>query len=66
MSRSATLIKSRFRLLTLRAGLALEMKGMKPTTSRSCFTIIKEEFGLKGNKQGVYDQFSAMLDRAGS
>jgi hypothetical protein len=49
-----------FRKLALRSALGLEMKGFK-RHGPSCFSIIKAEFGLKGNKQKVYDQFTALL-----
>jgi hypothetical protein len=54
-----------FRYLTLRKGLQLELKGMKMSRGRSCYTIIKKEFGLKGNKQNVLNQFTEMLTKAG-
>jgi len=45
----------RYRLKVLLKGLKLEILGMKKRGS-SCYSIIKKEFGLKGNKQKVYDQ----------
>jgi hypothetical protein len=30
-------------------------------SSRSVYSLIKEEFGLKGNRQKVYDTFSVMI-----
>ena len=53
------------RLLTMRAGLQLELKGLRMTRGRSCYALIKEETGLKGSKQKVYDQFEVMLKEAG-
>ena len=44
-----------YRLLTLRSALGLEIKGLK-RHGRSAYSIIKEEFNFKGNKQKVYDQ----------
>ena len=44
-----------YRLLTLRSALSLEILGMK-NSRRSAYSIIKKEFGFKGNKQKVYDQ----------
>ena len=52
-----------YRLLTLRMGLKAEMRGMRLTRGRSCFAIVKEEFGLKGNKQKVFEQFEALLEK---
>ena len=47
-----------FRMKTLLAGLRLEATtGMKLTRGRSCYSIIKSQYGLKGNKASVYNQF---------
>tara|TARA_A200000159_G_scaffold87121_1_gene80672 strand:+ start:682 stop:876 length:195 start_codon:yes stop_codon:yes gene_type:complete len=50
-----------FRQRTLLRGLQGEIIGLKLSRGRSCYSIIKEEFGLKGNKQKVYDQFKKLL-----
>lgn len=50
-----------FRLLTLRAGLRLEIRGLRVSKGRSCFAIIKQEFGLKGSREEVLEQFNEML-----
>ena len=39
--------------------LAQKLLGMK-SRGRSAYSIIKSEFGLKGNRQSVYDQFKAI------
>ena len=52
---------SLFRLLTLKAGLKIEIKGMKVTRGRTCYSIIKDEFNLKGNKQKVLTQFEDII-----
>lgn len=54
-----------FRYLTLRKGLQLELKGMKMSRGKSCYAIIKKEFGLKGNKQNVLNQYTELLTKAG-
>tara|TARA_R110002167_G_scaffold269743_2_gene476263 strand:+ start:1438 stop:1677 length:240 start_codon:yes stop_codon:yes gene_type:complete len=55
-----------YRLLTLKSGLKLEAEhGMQLTRGRSCYSIIKEEFGLKGNKKNVLKQFEEMLNTNG-
>jgi hypothetical protein len=48
-----------FRMRTLLSGLRLEATtGMRLTNrGSSCYTIIKKEYGLKGNKTSVYNQF---------
>ena len=53
------------RLLTMRAGLRLELKGLQMTRGVSCYALVKQETGLKGSKQKVYDQFEVMLKKAG-
>lgn len=49
------------RMLTLKHALHLETMGMS-RRGRSVYSIVKEEFGLKGSKQKVYDQFCKMVD----
>tara|TARA_Y100000310_G_scaffold265008_1_gene275846 strand:- start:63 stop:290 length:228 start_codon:yes stop_codon:yes gene_type:complete len=51
-----------YRLLTLRSALSLEILGMT-RRGRSVYAIIKEEFGFKGNKQKVYDQIDAYIQK---
>ena len=51
-----------YRLLTLRQGLKLEAThGMQLCRGRSAYSIVKAEFGLKGNKMKVLEQFTAFL-----
>lgn len=52
-----------FRYKTLLRGLRLETQGLQMSRGRSCYSIIKNEFGLKGSKQKVYDQFKLMLEQ---
>tara|TARA_A100000172_G_C3028918_1_gene105908 strand:+ start:1107 stop:1304 length:198 start_codon:yes stop_codon:yes gene_type:complete len=51
-----------YRLLTLKQGLEMEIKGLRLTRGRTCYSIIKQEFGLKGNKKKVYDQFVKIVE----
>jgi len=53
------------RLLTLRTGLSLELQGLRMSRGRTCYSIIKNEFNLKGNKQKVYDQFTDIVTAYG-
>jgi hypothetical protein len=53
-----------YRMICLEKGLKLELKGLRLTRGRTCYSIIKEEFGLKGNKQRVYDQFTKMMEES--
>ena len=52
-----------FRYKTLLRGLRLETQGLQMSTGRSSDSIIKQEFGLKGSKQKVFDQFKLMLEQ---
>ena len=47
-----------YRNQVLLRGLQAEVRGMKLTRGRSCYAVIKEQFGLKGNKKKVLDQFT--------
>ena len=53
-----------YRQRVLLKGLKLELIGMKLSRGRTCYSIIKQEYGIKGNKQSVYDQFKAISDAA--
>ena len=50
-----------YRNQVLLRGLQAEVRGMKLTRGRSCYAVIKEQFGLKGSKQKVLDQFTKLL-----
>ena len=50
-----------YRLVTLLAALKLEVKGMK-RRGKTANQIIKDEFGFKGNRQRVLDQFEAHVN----
>ena len=49
-----------FRLSALHKMLRLEIKGMT-RRGQSTYAIIKQETGLKGNRQKVYDQLTELL-----
>ncbi|HXB10842.1 MAG TPA: hypothetical protein VNZ45_02565 [Bacteroidia bacterium] len=51
-----------FRLKTMLSGLGLELKGIG-FRHGSMYATIKREFGLKGSKQKVYDQFKEYVDK---
>jgi len=51
-----------FRMLALKSALSLEVMGMR-RGGRSVYSIVKEEFGLKGNKQRVLEQFTAIVEK---
>jgi hypothetical protein len=50
------------RLLTLRAGMRLEAKGLKLNRGRSALAIVKHEFGFKGNRDKVAGQLQEVID----
>lgn len=50
------------RLLTLRAMLALEIRGMQRSKAPSAYSIIKRDYGLKGTRESVLKQLNAMRD----
>ena len=49
-----------FRVRALRGALKLEVLGMR-RGGRSAYSIVKEEFGFKGNKKKVLEQLEAMI-----
>lgn len=51
-----------YRLLTIRQGLILEMKGLRLTRrAPACSTIARNELGFRGNKQAQLDQLDAYI-----
>ena len=48
------------KLLYLRRNLRLEVVGLKGR-GRTAFSVLKEELGIKGNKQKVLDQVNQMI-----
>jgi|TARA_Y100000310_G_C20245993_1_gene606854 hypothetical protein len=51
-----------FRMRSLRGALKLEILGMR-RNGRSVYSIVKEEFGFKGNKQKVLEQLENKLKK---
>ena len=51
-----------FRRLTLLRGLKLEADGFQVKRPPSCYTVVKKEFGLKGNKSKVLEQFTKIVN----
>jgi hypothetical protein len=56
---------SAYRLLMLASALKLETKGLYPIKGCSAYATIKRQFGLRGSKQKVLDQFNQLLVEAG-
>jgi len=50
-----------YRLFALKSALKLETLGMQ-RKGPSAYSIVKNEFGLRGSKFSVYKQFCAILD----
>jgi len=52
-----------YRMNALRIGLESEIRGMFLTRkARSCYSIIKDEYNLKGSKKRVLEQFMPILE----
>jgi hypothetical protein len=47
-----------YRLMTLKRGIEMEAKGIRLKRGRTCLSIVKAEFGWKGNR----DKILALLD----
>ena len=51
-----------FRMNVLLQGMKTELKtGMRLTRGLSCFTRVRQEYGLKGNKQKLIEQFEKLV-----
>jgi hypothetical protein len=50
-----------FRMSALQKALHLEMQGLK-SRGRSAYAIIKEEYGLRGNRSKVLEQYTRILE----
>ena len=50
-----------YRLCALRGALRLEILGMK-RRGKSAYSVVKQEFGFKGNKQKVFDQLNDLIE----
>ena len=53
-----------FRLKTLYTGIKLEGKGIKASKGLSCLTIVKKEFGWKGNRAKILKLLAEEIDNA--
>jgi len=52
-------------LLVLRSGLKMEIKGMQMSRGKTCYTLIKNRWGVKGSKKSVLAQFEDALTKSG-
>jgi len=51
-----------YRMILLKSQLESEIRGLR--WRQSAYGIIKKEFGLKGNRQKVLDQFLPIFEKA--
>jgi hypothetical protein len=52
-----------FSIIALESALRLEVKtGMKMSSGRTAYSIVKDRYGLKGNKQRVLEQFNEIVN----
>lgn len=49
-------------MLTQKTALSLEIKGLTKR-GRSAYSIIKDRYGLRGNKKSVYTQFCELVEK---
>ena len=52
-----------YRMMVQHQALKLQMKGIK-TRGKSAYSLIKEQYGLKGNITKVYTEFTIMIETA--
>jgi hypothetical protein len=52
-----------YRIMALEKMLKLELMGIKHSRG-SVYAVVKKEFGLKGNKQKVYEQYKEIVAKA--
>ena len=50
-----------YQMMVQKQALKLEIYGMK-TRGKSAYVLIKEMYKLKGSKQRVYEQFTALIE----
>tara|TARA_R100000458_G_C8256865_1_gene232861 strand:- start:418 stop:636 length:219 start_codon:yes stop_codon:yes gene_type:complete len=52
------------KLIVLRGAMRMEVKGFRMTNkSPTAYSILKKEYGMKGNKQKVLEQLNEILDK---
>ena len=50
----------KFRIITIAHAMRAELKGLRLYKGRSIFARVRDEFGLTGGRQSVYEQFCDM------
>ena len=51
-----------FSLISIKSRFGLELKGLKGR-GQTMFSLVKERYGLKGNRQSVYEQFCQYVEQ---
>ena len=51
----------KFRYMTLARGLEVESTGLHMTRGRSCLSIVKSEFGWKGNRASILNRLQDVI-----
>lgn len=51
-----------YQMATRKQALKLELQGLK-RRGRSMYSIVKEQYGLRGSRQSVYTQFCELLEK---
>lgn len=51
-----------FRLAAMRSAVGLELKGLRVRRGPVVWKQAAREFGIKGNKQAVYDELTRMVE----
>jgi len=51
-----------YRLLAIKSRLYLEIKGMNGR-GQTAYSAVKEQYGFKGSRQKVYDQFCQYIEQ---
>jgi hypothetical protein len=50
------------RLLSLQSAMNLEAKGLRMGRGRTAMSIVKQEFGFKGNRSKIQTQLQTVID----
>ena len=54
-----------YRLMVMRQGLEMEIKGMRISRGQTCYARAKAELGFRGNKAKVLEQLRAHIEAEG-
>ena len=51
-----------YRLLALKMGLSLELKGIKATRGKTVYSILKSQYGFRGSRESVLSQLESLIE----